>query len=48
MLISHIAGLETHATLCEKRSVEMVSQMFPSSADIVAIMAVRQFPPVAV
>jgi len=33
------------ATLCENLQVEMVSQMFCSSADRVAIMAVRQLPP---
>jgi len=35
------------ATLCEKRQVETLSQMFLSSADMVATMAVRQFPPAA-
>ena len=33
------------ATLCENLQVEIVSQRFCSSADNVAIMAVRQFPP---
>ena len=42
---THFATFEMQATLCENLQVEMLSQMFPSSAEMVAIMAVRQFPP---
>ena len=41
----HLAVFMMQATLCENLQVEMVSQMFCSSADRVAIMAVRQLPP---
>lgn len=41
----YLAVFMMQATLCENLQVEMVSQMFCSSADRVAIMAVRQLPP---
>ena len=44
----HLAVLEMQATLWEKRSVDTVSQILASSADTVAIMAVRQLPPVVI
>ncbi len=37
--------LDMQATLWENLQVDMLSRMFLSSADIVAIMAVRQLPP---
>lgn len=42
---AYLARLEMHATLCENLQVDTLSQILPSSADMVAIMAVRQFPP---
>jgi hypothetical protein len=42
---SYFGTFEIHATLCENLHVEILSQILPSSAEMVAIMAVRQFPP---
>ena len=41
----YLALLEMQATLCENLSVDIVSPKLASSIDIVAIIAVRQFPP---
>lgn len=41
----YLALFEMQATLCENLQVEMVSWMLTSSADMVAIIAVRQLPP---
>lgn len=43
--MAHFAVFDMQATRWENLQVETLSQMFPSSADMVAIMAVRQLPP---
>ena len=45
ILFSYLALLEMQATLCENLQVEIVSCILHSSVDMVAIIAVRQLPP---
>ena len=47
VILTHLTILEMQATLCENLHVEILSQILLSSAEIVAIMAVRQLPPIA-
>ena len=46
VILTHLTILEMQATLCENLHVEILSQILLSSAEIVAIMAVRQLPPI--